>query len=88
MAWLDACTQAGVVRMDHGGRPFYASKAGVYEVGGTDRRLQSRLWSVMKQAVAGGTKGRIDIYNDDGEWLVSIVGNEAGFFERGSVLSA
>ena len=84
MAWLDACTQAGVVRMDHGGRPFYASKAGVYEVGGTDRRLQSRLWSVMKQAVAGGTKGRIDIYNDDGEWLVSIVGNEAGFFERGA----
>ena len=38
----------------------------------------------MKQAVAGGTKGRIDIYNDDGEWLVSIVGNEAGFFERGA----
>jgi myxalamid-type polyketide synthase MxaC len=83
MAWLDACTQAGVVRMDHQGRPFYASKAGVYAVGGTDRRLQSRLWSVMKQATPGGRKGRIDIYNDLGEWLVSIVGNEAGFFERG-----
>jgi acyl transferase domain-containing protein/thioesterase domain-containing protein/D-arabinose 1-dehydrogenase-like Zn-dependent alcohol dehydrogenase/acyl carrier protein len=84
MAWLDACTQAGVTRMDHQGRPFYAAKAGVYEVGGTDRRLQSRLWSVMKQAVPGGREGRIDIYNDLGEWMVSIVGNEAGFFERGA----
>eukprot|EP01052_Picozoa_sp_SAG31_P007897 SAG31_NODE_386_length_16407_cov_24.639686_2_plen_2943_part_00 len=82
-AWLDACTQAGVLRMDHQGRPFYAAKAGVYAVGSTDRRLQSRLWSVMKQATPGGRKGRIDIYNDSGEWLVSIVGNEAGFFDRG-----
>lgn len=82
-AWLDACTQAGVLRMDHGGRPFYAAKAGVYAVGSTDRRLQKRLWSVMKQAAPGGRKGRIDIYNDLGDWLVSIVGNEAGFFDRG-----
>ena len=82
-AWLDACTQAGVLRMDHQNRPFYAAKAGVYAVGSTDRKLEKRLWSVMKQATPGGRKGRIDIYNDSGGWLVSIVGNEAGFFDRG-----